>query len=139
MRSVGHNLQVYGVLCAVLILCAAPSIASELKFQFINPSFGGSPLNGSYLLGSASAQNDFTEDKDVDLLADFEEQLTRRILSDVSRKITQDAFGVDDLQAGVYEIGDFIIDVDSGGGSGVMVEILDTSTGSSTVVEVPGF
>ena len=35
--------------------------SGELVYQPINPNFGGNPLNGSYLLNSAQAQNTYTD------------------------------------------------------------------------------
>lgn len=60
--------------------------ASELVYRPVNPSFGGSPLNGNFLLSSAQAQNDI---KDPDLddeaekspLEEFNDRLQRSLLS----------------------------------------------------------
>ena len=35
--------------------------ATELVYTPINPSFGGNPLNGTWLLNNAQAQNDFDD------------------------------------------------------------------------------
>jgi len=45
----------------LVFVSAAASQASELIYYPLNPSFGGSPLNGSVLLGSAQAQNKHTD------------------------------------------------------------------------------
>lgn len=45
----------------VFITCEAN--CSELIFQFVSPSFGGNPLNGSFLLQQAQLQNKFKEKK----------------------------------------------------------------------------
>lgn len=136
-----HFSSIRKLLLGLLLICfASPTIvsSSELTFQFINPNFGGNPLNGSFLLGLASAQNHFEEDKSKNLLEDFEEQLNRRILSDISRKLTQDAFG-EDLQSGSYILGDFTIDIDTGGADGITVDIVDGATGNSTIITVPRY
>lgn len=128
------------VVATACLLCSRSGSATEIRYMFVNPSFGGSPLNGSFLLGSATAQNSYEEDDEAeDSLKDFEEQLTRRVLSDISRKITNDAFGEDELLSGHYTIGDFSIDVDTGSGDGIVVEINDSSTGGSTIIEVPRY
>ena len=36
------------------------SFAGELTHNFVNPDFGGNPLNGTPLLANANAQNSFT-------------------------------------------------------------------------------
>ncbi len=116
--------------------CMIEVSASELTYTPINPSFGGSPLNGTVLMNSASTQNTFRDEED--LLDDFENQLTRRILSDLARKITDSVFGEDDLNSGVYNIGDISVEViDQGGGVGV--SITDFSTGGTTTIEIPNY
>jgi curli production assembly/transport component CsgF len=42
---------------AVLLLFANGAQAGQLVYEPVNPSFGGSPFNGSYLLGTANANN----------------------------------------------------------------------------------
>jgi curli production assembly/transport component CsgF len=44
--------------CAVLGLSAAPAIGSEMVYHPVNPTFGGNPLNGSFLLSTAQAQGE---------------------------------------------------------------------------------
>ena len=51
-----HTYISLGTLFGSLLLCAAAN-ATELVYTPINPSFGGSPLNGAWLLGNAQAQN----------------------------------------------------------------------------------
>src|SRR3546814_19165767 len=41
---------------SVLSCFTAPVVAEQLIYTPVNPSFGGSPLNGPYLLNSAMAQ-----------------------------------------------------------------------------------
>ncbi|HEU0231524.1 MAG TPA: curli assembly protein CsgF [Burkholderiaceae bacterium] len=55
-----HIFRRVGVLApmaAALALAAAPSMASQLIYTPVNPSFGGNPLNGTYLLSKAQAEN----------------------------------------------------------------------------------
>jgi curli production assembly/transport component CsgF len=44
--------------CALLGLSAAPAVASEMVYHPVNPTFGGNPLNGSFLLSTAQAQGE---------------------------------------------------------------------------------
>ena len=50
-----------GILIAALIATGSWTSASvkatELVYEPINPSFGGNPLNGSFLLSKANSQN----------------------------------------------------------------------------------
>ena len=48
-----------GLTCALLIAaCCGQAQATELVYTPVNPSFGGNPLNGTWLLNNAQAQND---------------------------------------------------------------------------------
>lgn len=44
-------------LAIVLALATAPAAASQLIYTPVNPSFGGNPLNGTFLLNKAQAEN----------------------------------------------------------------------------------
>jgi curli production assembly/transport component CsgF len=44
--------------CTVLAISAAPATASEMVYHPVNPTFGGNPLNGSFLLSTAQAQGE---------------------------------------------------------------------------------
>src|ERR1700761_8146477 len=44
--------------CAVLGTSVAPAMASEMVYHPVNPTFGGNPLNGSFLLSTAQAQGE---------------------------------------------------------------------------------
>src|SRR3546814_9903919 len=52
---------------AVLVLAMSSGFAgaiaqaSELRFQFVNPSFGGHPNNTAHLFGQADRQNEFDD------------------------------------------------------------------------------
>ena len=127
------------VALVVVLGVSGSAAAGELRFNFINPNFGGNPLNGSYLLGMAGAQNDFTEDKGRDPLQEFEEQLNSRILSELGRRLTEEAFGEEGLRSGNYQLGDYSIDIDTGAGDGISVEIFDFSSGGSTTIEIPRY
>lgn len=45
-------------IAAVGLGASAPAFASELVYHPISPSFGGNPLNGSFLLSTAQAQGE---------------------------------------------------------------------------------
>ena len=80
--------------------------AGELSYHFINPAFGGNPNNYSWLMQSATTQNQY---KDTDPLETFESDLKKRILSMLATKIVNDAFGnyTDPLQNGTYQFGTY--------------------------------
>ena len=41
---------------AALAAASQPALASQLVYEPVNPSFGGDPLNGNWLLSQATAQ-----------------------------------------------------------------------------------
>jgi len=132
-------------LLSALILFAAFSQVSILAQDFvytpINPAFGGNPYNFSWLLGQAEAQNFFQEETedpfaDTDPLANFQEDLNRQVLNEITRELYQNQFGEDGLTEGFYQFGSYEIDV-SAISEGMQVRIIDIYTGSETTVIVP--
>ena len=128
---------------AALIALAFSSSASAQQFVYTpkNPAFGGSPLNYSWMLSSAQAQNDLGEDTSSafnrDPLADFETSLQRQILNQLSRELILNRFGDLDLsQPGTFNLGDFQIEIVPGF-DGVSVKVFNLLTGDETVVTVP--
>ena len=120
----------------MLILAASITISSvqatELVYTPINPSFGGSALNGSYLLNKANAQNDHEADSsDKDFVTRFKESLERNILNEITRETAKG-----NITDGTYDTGDFRIEVATVG-DGVMLTITNLLTGEVTVIEMP--
>jgi curli production assembly/transport component CsgF len=119
------------------------SNASELVFQFTNPSFGGNPLYGSYYLQSAQMQNIFKEKqeplfKSKSLIERFTDSFTNLLLYRMSDYILDKLFGENGLptEPQTYQIGNFRIKYDPTGDSYIFT-IIDISTGESTTIEVP--
>jgi len=44
---------------ALAVLTAVPALAGQLIYTPVNPTFGGNPLNGSYLLSKAQAEKSY--------------------------------------------------------------------------------
>jgi curli production assembly/transport component CsgF len=135
------KLPVYLICVAVFaLLLANANMAggSELVYTPINPSFGGNPFNGPWLLDSAQAQNKFEEEYERDLMEDFEERLVRQLLYRLSRSVIDEAFGEygEPFEPGHYEIGNYHIDITTDGLI-ITVVIVDIETGDTTTVEVP--
>jgi curli production assembly/transport component CsgF len=118
--------------------------AQDLKYRPINPAFGGDSYNYTWLLSQAQVQNDFVEDPNADLfindpLLDFQGDLNRQVLSQLSRQLVGDLFGEDgNLNEGIFEIGDYQIEIISRS-DGINIGILDLITGSSTTVTIPTY
>jgi curli production assembly/transport component CsgF len=122
------------------------SKATELIFQFTNPSFGGNPLYGSYYLQSAQMQNIFKEKKESlfkskSLIERFTDSFTSQLLYRMSDYILDQLFGEDNTLPNspmTYTIGNFRIEYDPSGDYYTFT-ITDLSTGESTTIQVPKF
>lgn len=107
------------VLAAGIVLSAAGgSAAQDMVYTPINPSFGGSPLNSSHLLGMANAQRTATArtppgttptnpnnpgSSDADL---FVRQLQSRLLSGLASQVSEAIFGENPQDSGTITFGD---------------------------------
>ncbi len=136
-------MRVLLLLLALIALGLVPARASaqQLVYRPINPAFGGNPLNYSWLLSSATVQNEFEDDAlrglSRDPFEDFRTSLQRQILSQLSREIILDRFGDLDLsQPGTFNFGDFSIEVVPGLGD-VSIRIFNLLTGEESVVTIP--
>jgi curli production assembly/transport component CsgF len=126
----------------IIMLTSGSLFAQDLKYKPVNPAFGGDTFNYNWLLSQAQAQNDFEKDPNADLFAtdpllDFQDDLNRQILSQLSRSLVGDLFGEDgQLNEGLFEIGNYQIEVINGL-DGVNIGIVDIVTGGTTTVTVP--
>ncbi|MCE9789694.1 MULTISPECIES: curli assembly protein CsgF [Shewanella] len=120
------------MLIAAGALLAFSGQATELVYTPINPSFGGNPLNGSFLLNKAQAQNDNQPSgNEKDFVTRFKESLERNIINSITRGVADG-----DITDGVYDTGDYRVEVASTG-SGVMLTITNLLSGEVTVIEMP--
>ena len=131
-RHIPKNL---GVLAGALLLSVGAS-ATELVYTPITPSFGGSPLNGSWLLGNAQAQNDHKDPdapsrsaSSLSALARFTSQLESRLLSDL-------LVNVGNGETGSLTTDDFIVDVTENDLGDLVIVITDRATGETSEVVV---
>ncbi len=137
------KLIVPGLATCACLVCSEVNSA-ELVHEFINPSFGGSAYNGSYLLAIAESQNGHkakttaTDTEETDELTDFYKNVQSQILYRLSREIVDAAFGEEGLEGGTYDMGGYQVTI-SESLTGIEMTILDPSTGNSTTVKVPYF
>lgn len=131
----------------LVLLLGAPSSASgqDLVYEPTNPAFGGSGVNAQYLFQSANSQNPYDEEQDFgfrdDPLENFELQLQRQVLDQITRQILQDRFGeegIDLTQEGTFDFERFTVDV-TPGPSGITIQVFNRRTGESTTIEIPRF
>jgi len=124
------------------LLAAAPVQAQDFVYRPHNPAFGGSPVNFSWLFQGAQAQKDFEEDRPDfrrDPLQNFQDQLQRRILNELSREIVGTRIGESGInfsEEGRFEFGDFFVEVVEGP-DGLRIQIVNALTGDESTVTVP--
>ncbi len=129
---------------ALLFLSAMASRSQDFVYRPVNPAFGGNYLNHQWMLRSAEIQSEFKEEvvpRDTfrrDPLEDFEAGLSRQILSQLSRQVMSDHFGEGPIGEGSYLFGNYQIEV-SPGIDGLVIYIMDTTTGGETTITIPHF
>jgi curli production assembly/transport component CsgF len=128
---------IFSSIC-ILFGSANALFSQDLIYRPINPAFGGDTFNYQWLLNSAQVQNKFEESGakySSDPLKDFQNNLNRQILNELSRKLTSQIFGEESLQDGVFQYGSFMVSVQSGL-DGITISIIN-SDGSKTEIKVP--
>lgn len=112
--------------------------ATELVYTPINPSFGGNPLNGTWLLNNAQAQNDY-DDPDLkkrtslagtSALERFSNQLESRLLGQLLDNISSGNTGSMSTDA-------FIVNVIDDSGQ-LTIVVTDRATGEVSEIQVSG-
>ena len=119
-------------------------LAQDFVYKPINSAFGGDQYNYNWLLNSANQQNriedpDGEDDFRTDPLDDFEDNLNRQILNQLSSRLVSSIFGDDNqIEAGSYNLGNYKVDIYEDG-SGVTVNVQDVTTGNFTNVVIPNY
>lgn len=113
--------------------------AQQLVYTPKNPNFGGNTFNYQWLLSAANAQNSFTNSSSLNdgrsELQDFQESLNRQLLGQLTRSVFNSELG-DGLQPGTFNVGELLLEVFESG-EGLVINILDTTTGEQTQIIVP--
>jgi len=114
--------------------------ADELVYTPINPAFGGSPLNGDWLLNNAQAQDTFedpkTKSKDLASQSELDRfnDTLERIL--VSRLASEYVNSLLDGNGGFLETDNYIIEAVPEGTTTTTITITDKTTGQTTTVQL---
>lgn len=128
-------------LLAVAVQAQRPATADELTFQFNNPSFGGNPFNSSHLLSVANAQNDNENPRSSSRETQSEQfvrLLQSRLLSALASQVADAILGENAQPTGRTVYGNQTVEWETLLDS-IRLTITDTSTGATTVVEIPAF
>lgn len=114
-------------------------MSQQLVYKPINPAFGGDTFNHQWLLAAANAQNSFKDPEATKLkgsqLDQFSESLNRQLLSQLTRSLFNSQLG-DGLQPGTFNFGSLSLEIYETG-EGLVINILDTSTGEETQIIIP--
>ncbi len=129
------------IFTAIIFLVPYFLFSQNLVYKPINPFFGGDTFNYQQLLAAANAQNDFEEDNGFNFsqptdLENFTESLNRQLLNSISQDLFRQQFGDQALTVGTFVFGSLVVDVSPSSG-GLLINILDTSTGEQTQITIP--
>ena len=137
-------IKVVFVLSLLSLLLPTESKAQDFVYKPINSSFGGDQYNYNWLLNSATQQNRIEDPNaddalNKDPLDDFQDNLNRQILNQLSSQLVNSIFGDNNnLETGSYNLGNYQVDI-SEDASGVTVNVSDLTNGNFTNVVIPSY
>ncbi|BBM02197.1 curli assembly protein CsgF [Microbulbifer sp. GL-2] len=111
--------------------------STELIYTPVNPSFGGNPLNGNYLLNNASAQNSKKDPDSGESPYSTSSALDRFTDTLESRLLSQLLTDVGDGNNGTLVTDDFIVNILDVDGT-LTITITDAVTGEISEIIVAG-
>lgn len=111
--------------------------ATELVYTPVNPAFGGNPLNGSWLLNNAQAQNDHDDPNSRSSASARQSALERFTSSLESRLLSQMLTNIEEGNTGSLTTDSFIINMIDDSGQ-LTIMITDRATGEVSEVVVDG-
>src|SRR5215470_18100963 len=142
MRHIGA-LSWHLVAAALVALTTAGAVrAGSIVYTPTNPSFGGSPLNGSWLLQQGQAQNDYAQSQQQQQAQAgasltpgqvFAQQLKSQLYSSLANKITEAIFGANAQPSGTFSFEGTTITYQLVGGN-IQITINDGQTISTVTV-----
>lgn len=118
---------------ASLLLLPFSVSASEMRYQAVNPAFGGYPGNGDYLMRTADAQKP-TKSSLGDPRETFGAQVTRYLLSSIAANISSQILGEDAADSGIFVLQDTTIEFNR---VGSIVNVTITNATGSTNLQLP--
>ena len=134
--------------CAFVLTVCSSANAGQLEYTPVNPLFGGSPLNGSYLLSQATANNFmFTTSPSAKKAAaasaatqtpvqQFQSEITSSLLSQIAYQVSQEIIGPNAKPSGTFNLNGEIISFAQSNGQ-VNINIVNSATGGTTTIQIP--
>jgi len=131
------------LICAVFSFGQRGAVAGTLTYTPTNPSFGGSPLNGQFLLNQAQSQNHFNPSAQSpggpgsQTLSPgqlFAQQLQGQLLNSFANQITQAIFGQNAQTSGTFSFGSTSVTFVRLPNNTIQVSINDGQTTTTVVV-----
>jgi curli production assembly/transport component CsgF len=129
-----------GLAAAALFALSSAASAGTIIYTPVNPAFGGSPLNGSWLMSQAQAQNQFAQAQSSAAAAgltqgqQFANELTSQLYASLANQITQAIFGPNAQTSGSYSFGGTTVSFQTVGGQ-INISVNDGTT--ITNISVP--
>lgn len=122
-----------------MLMTGGVTFAGELTYTPYNPSFGGSPFNGSNLMSSANAINKFKDPDQPSFEQSLEDRLDSLVLSQLVSQLVSNSFDTDgNIANGQFNTGLNLIDVSTSGGI-TTIQITNVATGETTTIQLPTF
>lgn len=130
--------KLLSILASMLCFCA---FGQQFSYKPVNPAFGGDTFNYQWLMSSAAAQSQFKTStgssslSNLNSLGSFTESMNRQLLSQLSQKLFGNQFE-DGIKPGTYMFGSLYLKVTESD-KGLIINILDTSTGEQSEIIIP--
>jgi len=136
--------KLYGALGVMvllnLFLFDSPSIATQMNYTPVNPTFGGSPFNGASLLSEANANNHFAPQtaSPLDAQQNFANTIQNAVLGQVSSQIASSIYGANSQLTGSITVGSVIYSWTTDAGTGERtLTTTNTITGQQLTITIP--
>lgn len=143
MRECARIAVIAGLMVSLNLFGTAAQ-AGQLVYTPMNPSFGGSPLNGSYALGLATANNykfltnPATQQQQTGQTAvqQFSQQITSALLSQIAANVSQQILGSNAKDSGTFNLNGEVINFNRVNGQ-INISITDAASGANTQIQIP--
>jgi curli production assembly/transport component CsgF len=143
----GTAAAVFAGLHALAVVAATSAHAGQLVYTPVNPNFGGSPLNGSFLLNQAAQDNgghfltnpltakaaNSTTTAQQQVIENLQQAAVNAVLSEVAQQISN---GLQNNVSGSYNVAGELINFQRVGNE-INIQLTDATTGAQTTIQIP--